>query len=223
MERVAHRGAKREFPENTIPAFVRAFERGADAIELDVHATRDGVVVVHHDPTLRIGSRLRRSTPIADLAWSDVRTVMFAPAVGIPTLADVLAIVPPTGAVYVEIKGAAMEHLVAGVLARTTTRCAVHSFDHASIHRMHEIAPQLPRGILFDRRPVDVAASMRAAGARDVWPERRLIDAPLVSAVHAAGGRVIAWTVNRRAEAASLAELGVDALCTDDVRLLDKP
>ncbi|MGH7617348.1 MAG: glycerophosphodiester phosphodiesterase, partial [Gemmatimonadaceae bacterium] len=48
MERIGHRGAKRELPENTIAAFKRAFDRGADAVELDVHATNDGVVVVHH-------------------------------------------------------------------------------------------------------------------------------------------------------------------------------
>ena len=52
MERIGHRGAKRELRENTLAAFRRAFERGADAVELDVHATRDGVVVIHHDAEL---------------------------------------------------------------------------------------------------------------------------------------------------------------------------
>ena len=54
IERIAHRGARRELPENTIAAFERAFGRGAVAIELDVHATRDSVVVVHHDPDLAL-------------------------------------------------------------------------------------------------------------------------------------------------------------------------
>jgi glycerophosphoryl diester phosphodiesterase len=60
IERIAHRGAKRELPENTIPAFALAFERGADAIELDVHATADGIVIVNHDPVVRVGSRTVR-------------------------------------------------------------------------------------------------------------------------------------------------------------------
>ena len=51
-ERIAHRGANREARENTLPAFLKALERGADGIELDVHATADGVVVVHQDPVL---------------------------------------------------------------------------------------------------------------------------------------------------------------------------
>lgn len=221
MERIAHRGAKREFPENTLAAFQRAFERGADAIELDVHATRDGVVVVHHDPKVRLRGRWSRSVSIVDLEWEDLRGARLAPGIGIPTLDDVLAIVPPSAAVYVEIKGAHIEHSVAAVLARAATRCAVHSFDHEAVARMREIAPDVPRGILFDRRAPDVVASMRATGARDVWPEPRLIDAALVQTVHAAGGRVIAWTVNSRAEAAALATLGIDGVCTDDVRLLD--
>jgi glycerophosphoryl diester phosphodiesterase len=221
VERIAHRGAKRELPENTVAAFQRAFERGANAIELDVHTTRDGVVVVHHDPALRLAGRWRRGAPIAELTWDDVRAVELAAGVGIPTLENVLAIVPATATVYVEIKGSNIEEAVAAVLARSATRCAVHSFDHAAIARMRTIAPDIPRGILFDRRVPNVVAAMRAVDARDVWPERRLIDGGLVTAVHGTAGRVIAWTVNSRGEAATLAALGVDGLCTDDVRLLD--
>jgi glycerophosphoryl diester phosphodiesterase len=223
VERIAHRGAKRELPENTIAAFQRAFERGADAIELDVHATRDGVVVVHHDPGLRLRSRWRRAGPIAELSWDEVRVAQLAPGIGIPTLDDVLAIVPAAATVYVEIKGANIEEAVAAVLARSTTRCAVHSFDHGAIRRLREIAPRVPRGLLFERRAPDMVGAMRDAEARDVWPERRLIDAALDDAVHGARGRVIAWTVNSRDQAAALAKLGVDGLCTDDVRLLDGP
>ena len=85
---------------------------------------------------------------------------------------------------------------------------------------MRDIAPEIPRGILFDDRSIDVGAAMRHTGARDVWPKWQLIDRATVERVHDAGGRVIAWTVNSRAAATSLIALGVDGLCTDDVRLL---
>ena len=52
MEIIAHRGTPRELPENSLPGFARALEAGAQGIELDVHLTADGVVVVHHDPVL---------------------------------------------------------------------------------------------------------------------------------------------------------------------------
>ncbi len=214
VDRIAHRGAKRELLENTLPAFERAVERGAHGIELDVHATSDGIVVVHHDYDISLPGDGRR--PIADLPWPELTRV----ASGIPRLDEVLQAVPPSVALYVELKGAAIESLVAQVIG-ASGRCTVHSFDHTAVARMRDVAPEIPRGILFDHYPADVEASMRFASARDVWPEWRLIDARLVSTVHAAGGRVIAWTVNARAAAERLAALGVDGLCTDDVRLLD--
>jgi len=222
VERISHRGAKRELRENTLAAFQRAFERGADAVELDVHATRDGVVVIHHDPSLGRDFGPLAGRAIAELSWSDLDGVQLPAELAIPTLAQLLAVVPTTGVAYVEIKGERIERLVSEVIRGSTAHCAVHSFDHEAVRRMLEIAPEIPRGILFDRYPADVVASMAATGARDVWPEWRLIDQDLVDRVHHAGGRVIAWTVNSTHAAGDLATLGVDGLCTDDVRLLDK-
>lgn len=221
MERIGHRGAKREFPENTIPAFKRAFERGADAVELDVHATADGVLVVHHDATLSKSSRGLAGRAIAEVEWPALAASAESAATRIPTLADVFGIVPAGGTVYVEVKGTSIEPLVARAVSDTRVRCAVHSFDHASIARLKALAPRVARGILFDRAGTDVEAALRSTGARDVWPEWTLIDRALVERAHAAGARVIAWTVNDAAAAARLASMGVDGVCTDDVRLLD--
>lgn len=221
MERIGHRGAKREHPENTLAAFKTAFDRGADAVELDVHATHDGVVVVHHDPTLGSAFGSAAGHAIADLDWPTIAAASSSSKTRTPTLAEVFAIVPPGGTVYVEIKGRDIETLVAQVLSDVRARYAVHSFDHDTIRRMREIAPQVPRGILYDHAPKDLERDMRETGARDVWPGWRMIDATLVDRVHAAGGRVVAWTVNDRAAASDLIALGVDGICTDDVRVLD--
>ncbi|MGH7620162.1 MAG: glycerophosphodiester phosphodiesterase, partial [Gemmatimonadaceae bacterium] len=126
------------------------------------------------------------------------------------------------GTVYVEIKGEDIEPFVAQVVQNTRVRCAVHSFDHAAIERFRRLAPNVPRGILLERVDDDVVGAMSRTGARDVWPEWTLIDRALVERVHVAGGRVIAWTVNDVSSAAALAKLGVDGICTDDVRLLDE-
>lgn len=218
VERIGHRGAPRELPENTLPSFVRALERGADALELDVHATADGVVVVHHDPELRGGALDARR--IATLPHAAVAGHELAPGITVPTLADVLAVARERATVYVEIKGRDIEAAVVAVIRAGVTRCAVHSFDHAAIGRARALAPEIPRGILFDDAPRDVVASMRAVGARDVWPERTLADHALIAAVHGAGGRVMVWTVNSAADAERLARAGVDGVCTDDLRVL---
>jgi glycerophosphoryl diester phosphodiesterase len=216
VELIAHRGAKREFPENTLPAFQRAYERGADAVELDVHATRDGVVVVHHDPSVHGWS----GPPIAEATWAQLQSVDLGGGARIPRLADVLAMTPAARTVYVEIKGAAIEQAVADVIRARATRCAIHSFDHAAIRRLRSIAPEIPRGVLYENDSTNILIAAAAADARDVWPKHTLIDRALVDAVHEAGGRIIAWTVNDAIEAKRLADLGVDGLCGDDVRNL---
>jgi glycerophosphoryl diester phosphodiesterase len=221
IERIAHRGARNELPENTLAAFARAFERGADAIELDVHATRDGVVVVHHDPDLVLPvSALRRG--IVEMTWQEVDATRLATRVSVPTLAEVLAMVPPSATVYVEIKGSGIELLVADVIGRSSTRCAVHSFDHGAIERFKKIAPDVPRGLLFERNAAHFDEELRRIGARDAWPHHSLIDAELMARASDVGARVIAWTVNDRTEAERLARLGVAGICTDDVRMLDR-
>lgn len=221
FERIAHRGAPRELLENTLPSFERALERGAQAIELDVHATSDGVVVVHHDPTLgRAVDPLHHGLALADVSWRQLREVELAPGLGVPSLAEVLDLVAGRARVYVEIKGHAIEPLVVDVVRRSRCACALHSFDAATVARVSEIAPELRRGILLDEPGRDIRALMQSVGALDVWPEWRLIDGRMVDVVHHAGGRVVAWTVNSTADAEQLLDLGVDGICTDDLRLL---
>lgn len=155
------------------------------------------------------------------MTWQEADATRSLTGVSIPTLAEVLTTAPPSATVYVEIKGAGIETLVAEVIGRSSARCAVHSFDHAAVERFRKIAPDVPRGVLFERETDKLEAEVRRVGARDVWPHYSLIDTSLVELVHALGGRVIAWTVNDVVEAKRLAALGVAGICTDDVRILD--
>ena len=103
------------------------------------------------------------------------------------------------------------------ILASRAT-CAVHSFDHAAIANVRMIAPDIPRGLLFERGDAEsMIAQMRSHEARDLWPHAAFIDADLIAAAHAAALRVVAWTVNDSSVAVRLAAAGIDALCTDDV------
>jgi glycerophosphoryl diester phosphodiesterase len=209
---IGHRGIPVRRPENTLAGFDLALQTGADAIELDVHATRDGVVVVHHDPLLRDG----RSIATTDLAalHRDVPTREH-----VPTLADVLSLVGDRAAVFVEVKGHRIEPLVVAEVQRSRARCAIHAFDHRSVRRVRDLAPSLPTGILLASRLVDTVAAMRAAGAGTLWQEAAFIDEALVDEVRAHGGSVIAWTVNDAATMRRLARIGVGGICTDDVEL----
>jgi glycerophosphoryl diester phosphodiesterase len=200
--------------ENTLPSFAAALLAGADGIELDVHSTADGVVVVHHDAHIRGG------VSIAGTSWHGLQRAADDARVQIPTLLSVCELVGERAELFVEIKGAGIEREVVAVLRDHRGPSAIHSFDHAAIARLARLDEGLRLGLLFEERVPDVVAMLAANGANDAWPNRSVVDRPLVEAVHGAGGRVIAWTVNDRRDIARLSALGVDGLCTDDVTLV---
>src|ERR1044071_5156380 len=150
--RIAHRGMPRRVRENTLPSFEAALAAGADGIELDVHATADGVVVVHHDPHVAGGVEIART------AWPDLQRTAKARGLEIPTLAEVCELVDGRSELFVEIKGAGIERRVAGLLASRRGACSIHSFDHAAIRRLSQIDRRLRLGLLFEERVADVAA-----------------------------------------------------------------
>ncbi len=205
---VAHRGASARARENTLEAFRLAVALGADGVELDVHATRDHQLLVHHDPDLP------GRGPIAGLDAAAARATRLVNGEPPPLLGEALEVLAGLAA-FVEVKAmppAAEDALVAAI-ARAPARCAVHSFDHALVARL--AGRGVPLGLLVERAPADPAALLAAAGARDLWPRQDVVTADLVRATHQAGGRVIAWTANRADDIRRLAALGVDGICTD--------
>jgi glycerophosphoryl diester phosphodiesterase len=212
-EIIAHRGTPREHPENSLPGFERALALGVDGIELDVQLTADGVPVIHHDPELHGGDLDGRT--IAELSHAELRRHRLAPEVGVPTLRETLESVAGRSTLYVEVKASAAAGPVAELLAPLGAAAPVHSFDHRVPLAVAGHAPGLRGGILLVSYLVDPVAALRAARSRDLWQHWTMIDAPLIDAVHAAGGRVIAWTVNDPAAAVALACLGVDGICSD--------
>lgn len=207
---IAHRGASGYEYENSRAAFRRAIMLDADGVELDVHATRDGDIVVHHDPELPgVG-------PIALLTSAEARQVRIRNGEALPLLREVLELVGDHD-VWVEVKGlpAAHDQALLDVLGGGPAphRYAVHSFDHRIVRRLGEALPSLPRGILLSSYLDDPLGALRAVGATTLWQEWRLVDEELVDAVHAADCRIVAWTVNEVGDLEHLARLGVDGLC----------
>jgi glycerophosphoryl diester phosphodiesterase len=213
---IAHRGMPRRERENTLPSFRAALHAGADAIELDVHATSDGVVMVHHDPATEDGLESARATS------SQLASSTAALRGELPTLEAVCALVAGRAELLVEIKGAGIEDAVLAVMRGYDGAYAIHSFDHALIGRIARREPALRLGLLFEKPVPDIAALLAECGARDAWPEHTLVDERFVRGAHDAAARVLAWTVNEPAEAARLSALGVDGLCSDDITLLGR-
>jgi glycerophosphoryl diester phosphodiesterase len=207
---IAHRGASGYEYENSRAAFRRALMLDADGVELDVHATRDGTIVVHHD------AELPGVGPIAQLTTDEARQVRIRNGETLPLLQEVLELVGDHD-VWIEVKSLAGNHddaLLAVLDAGPAPhRYAVHSFDHRIVRRLGEARATLPRGILLSAYLNDTVAALRAVGATTLWQEWQLVDSALVKAVHAAGCRIHAWTVNEVGDLEQLVRLGVDGLC----------
>ncbi len=216
-EIIAHRGTPREYMENTLPSFERALQQQADGIELDVHITSDGTVVVHHDAMFRdAGAPEQDCRTLAATTAADLRRVRLPSGDAIPTLDEVLDLVAARATVYIEVKGNAMEDALVRCLSHhATSQVAVHSFDHRIPFAVRARRRQTAIGFLSASYPLSLNAFMLDVHVDALWQEAHLIDEPLVAAAHAFGTRVIAWTENDAAHARVLIAMGVDALCTD--------
>lgn len=211
---IAHRGAHDDLPENSIPAILRALDLGAQGIEIDVHATADGVLVVHHDPATRDGRSIR------SLTASETAAAEIAPGICIPLLDDVLEAVAGRAILFIETKVEEVEFPLIRAIRRSDADSAVHSFHHDTIRNLKVTMPSLRAGILTSGSAGAALRAVHATGADDVWHETADIEPLLVRECHRLGKKVIAWTANTPAECRRLKTLGVDGICTDDLTLL---
>jgi glycerophosphoryl diester phosphodiesterase len=209
---VAHRGASAREVENSLAAFRAAMQLGADAVELDVHATADGTLIVHHDEAIA-GRR------IPQLTAQQVAGLRLSNGEPIPTLAHVLEAIGPRLQVFVEVKSlpSTFDDRLLEVLRRgpNPDAYAVHAFDHRIVRRLGARSPALRRGVLSASYPVRPLVALEDAGATILWQERTLVDRPLVDALHGAAMQLIVWTVDDPTEMAQLLALGVDGICTN--------
>ncbi|MFI5235523.1 MAG: glycerophosphodiester phosphodiesterase, partial [Gemmatimonadales bacterium] len=163
---LAHRGASGYAYENSLASFRLAREMGADGVELDIHATTDGALVVHHDPELAGLGVISAHT------LAEVRRVALPNGEPVPVLEEVLAAL---GAftIWVEVKTLPpqFDGRLLAMLAAGPGRYGVHAFDHRIIARLGRQAPALPRGVLSASRPVDPVAQVTAAGASVLWQQ----------------------------------------------------
>ena len=207
---IGHRGASGYEYENSRAAFRAAKARGADAIELDIHAAADGVLFVHHDEMVS-GVHITRSTA------AQVRALRLPNGESVPTLEDALGVIDPALQVFIEVKSLPREfddRLLAAV-EPGGARFAVHGFDHRIVRRLGEARPELARGVLLASYPLRPLEPLQDTGATVLWQEQSLIDAELVETLHGAGFRIYAWTVNDPEDMRRLLSLRVDGLCTN--------
>jgi glycerophosphoryl diester phosphodiesterase len=232
----AHRGASAELPENTMPAFRKALELGADALELDIHATRDGVLVVSHDPD---GERMAGvPRQLADVTWQDARhwnagAGFVAPdgsrpfagsSIPLPTFEQVLVEFPGIP-LNVDLKHDLAEATVA-MLRRfgAEERTCLASFQVRTMRRVRALGYAGPTALSRAEALTALAlpsvvrrGRFRTRAARAQLPTS-LGRAWVVARMHALGLHVDYWTVDDPTLAQRLVALGADGIMTNDPR-----
>ncbi len=209
---IAHRGASAIELENSLAAFRAAAGQGADGVELDVHATLDGELVVHHDPSIM-------GRPIAQARMRDLGPLRLMNGEPLPTLAQALEVIGPKLKVFVEVKvldprwdNRLLETLDQGP---NPAGYAVHSFAFHVVRRLGQKRPTLPRGILSEVATRSPKQTLEDASAQTLWQERSTLDEQLVKTVHDLGASIIAWTVDHPVDMERFVRWGIEGICTN--------
>jgi glycerophosphoryl diester phosphodiesterase len=209
---IAHRGASSIELENSLAAFRAAAPQGADGVELDIHATADGELIVHHDESID-------GTHIAHASARAITALRLKNGEPVPTLPQALAAIAPPLQVFIEVKSLAPswdERLFEAIDGGPNpSGYAVHGFDHRIVRRLHEKRPGLRCGVLSSSYPVRPLAALKDADASILWQERTVADQMLVRTLHDAGMSLFVWTVDDPADLARFVALGVDGICTN--------
>lgn len=210
---IGHRGGGAPAPENTLKSIRQGMEC-ADFVEVDVRCTRDGVPVIIHDPTLERTTNGRGY--IRDCTLEELKRLDAGEGEQIPTLEEVMNLVKGRVGLVIELKeGYFIERVCRIVSDYMPTSLMFVSFQMGALKEVKARLPDIPAGLIYSRAmeaPVDVCAAMKIDL---LLPGYRIIDKKTIDEAHAAGLRVITWTLNDPEQIRRAAVLGVDGFATD--------
>jgi glycerophosphoryl diester phosphodiesterase len=225
--RIGHRGAAGHAPDNTLAGIEVAARLGADAVEIDVQLTRDGIPVASHDSALHDVSG--HAKPISELSLADMQRAH----PDVPTIEQVVAHCRAQRiGLYLELKdGSAIRPMLEVLKRQSFGSVTIGSFRPDWLADVKAAAPNLPTSVLFGAPAIDACLLAAAAGAEYVHPcwERRsqrpdqLLTAEWIAKVRDAGLGIITWHEERPEVIAGLRSLGVDGICSDRPELLSGP
>jgi glycerophosphoryl diester phosphodiesterase len=203
---LGHRGARasRETAENTLASFELCLQHGCDGFEFDVRRSSDGQAVICHDATVG-GMKIEATT---------------SNSLPLPTLADVLSHFAHRAFLDIELKVAHLESQTLAELHKHPPQkgYVVSSFLPDVLTAIRDLDPAIPLGFLCET--AERLRAWRQTPTPWVIPQFELANRKLVDLVHAAGKKIMVWTVNRAARLHDFAEWSVDAIISDETELL---
>ncbi|WP_079071251.1 glycerophosphodiester phosphodiesterase [Streptomyces yokosukanensis] len=210
---IGHRGVMGVEPENTLRSFVAAQDAGLDVIELDLHLSKDGALVVMHDA--EVDRTTDGTGPIADKTLAELRSLDAGRGERVPLFEEVLDAVHTP--VQAEIKDVAAARALAAVVHERDLvgRVEVSSFHDEAIAEIARLVPGVRTALIASRYDKDVVERAVAVGAATVCLDIRRLTLEVVAHARTAGLRVIGWVVNTQDHLRLVRALELDGATTD--------
>ncbi len=233
---ISHRGAFKYAPQNTIPAFLKAFEIGANGIEFDVQMTKDNELVICHDYTIDETSNAKGK--IKDFTLEELKKfdfgIKYSPEfknTRIPTLEEVLKIANKFEIINIEIKSQAekneevVKRVIECVKENNFTNDAVYSsFDFEVLKIMQKLDNTLKLGALFttadfsrENKAIRKIEKVKANSLQAIHPNARFLRRQYVEECHKNGIMVNCWGANSTKKITQMFDIGCDLIITDEV------
>lgn len=214
MLKIGHRGAKGHLLENTILSFQKAIDLGVDGIELDVHLSADGVVVVLHDESID------RTTTEKGLVKNFSATHL--QSLGIPTLQEVFDLLPATVFVNIEIKAIEATEKVVELITKQRalkelpySQFQISSFDWNVLRIVKSVDPTILLGVLTEDAFDEAVTFAEQINAHSINPFFHLLTPENIHLAHQKGFKVYPWTVNSPEDITFVRNLNVDGIISD--------
>ena len=214
MLKIGHRGAKGYKPENTLESFAKAIELNVNAIELDVHLSSDGEIMVIHDTTLN--RTTTKSGFVSDYSACELNQL------GIPTLEEVIILVDKRCIINIEIKEATATPKVLRLIEKYVNKknwnyqqFQISSFIWETLEEVSKLNSKISLGVLTEASIEKALAFAIQIKAHSINPYFKLLNSENVNLIHSNGFKIYTWTVNTPEDLIFVKSLNVDVIISD--------
>lgn len=220
MLKIAHRGARGYEPENTLKSFQKALDLNADGIELDVHLSTDGYLIVIHDET--IDRTTNGKGLVNTFSLSELKSFLIDGQYKIPTLKEVFDLVDKRCLINIELKGLGTASNVAALIEKYIAEkdwnyehFIVSSFDWNMLQETSNLNSNIPIGVLTEEDLDKALAFAELIKARAINPDYVLLNEERTKKIQDKGFLVLPWTVNTEKDIQKIKSFNVDGIISD--------
>lgn len=219
--KIAHRGAKAYEPENTLQAFQKALDLNSDGIELDVHLSADGHIIVIHDET--IDRTTNGKGFVNDFTLAELKSFLIDEKYQIPTLNEVFDLVDKKCLINIELKGLGTPSKVVKLIEQCISEknwnynhFIVSSFDWNMLQETSNLNSKIQIGVLTEENLDTALAFAEKIKAKAIHPDFILLNEENVHQIQEKGFLVLPWTVNSEQDIQKVKSYNVDGIISDN-------